>query len=129
MYQVLFLPFENICPVGWFNKCNQMCERYIDILNHWAFEVNQTGRVYQGILNIPLLICFTRIPAGYKHADGKKIDGRRVLVDVERGRTVKGWLPRRLGEILIFIKVFLLHTVYFRWGSWWHQKGWGRCQC
>jgi len=36
-------------------------------------------------------------PAAYKHADGKKIDGRRVLVDVERGRTVKGWLPRRLG--------------------------------
>ena len=38
-----------------------------------------------------------RSPAAYKHADGKKIDGRRVLVDVERGRTVKGWLPRRLG--------------------------------
>ncbi|KAI4822426.1 hypothetical protein KUCAC02_007977 [Chaenocephalus aceratus] len=36
-------------------------------------------------------------PAAYKHADGKKIDGRRVLVDVERGRTVKGWHPRRLG--------------------------------
>jgi U1 small nuclear ribonucleoprotein len=35
--------------------------------------------------------------SSYKHADGKKIDGRRVLVDVERGRTVKGWLPRRLG--------------------------------
>jgi len=35
--------------------------------------------------------------AAYKHADGKKIDGRRVLVDVERGRAVKGWLPRRLG--------------------------------
>jgi len=35
--------------------------------------------------------------SGYKHADGKKIDGKRVLVDVERGRTVKGWLPRRLG--------------------------------
>jgi len=33
----------------------------------------------------------------YKHADGKKIDGRRVLVDVERARTVKDWLPRRLG--------------------------------
>eukprot|EP01105_Mastigella_eilhardi_P007047 TRINITY_DN18517_c0_g1_i1.p1 TRINITY_DN18517_c0_g1~~TRINITY_DN18517_c0_g1_i1.p1 ORF type:complete len:406 (-),score=98.97 TRINITY_DN18517_c0_g1_i1:111-1253(-) len=33
----------------------------------------------------------------YKQADGKKIDGRRVLVDVERGRTVRGWLPRRLG--------------------------------
>lgn len=36
--------------------------------------------------------------AAYKHADGKKIDGRRVLVDVERGRTVKGWRPRRLGH-------------------------------
>lgn len=36
--------------------------------------------------------------AAYKHADGKKIDGRRVLVDVERGRTVKGWHPRRLGK-------------------------------
>lgn len=35
--------------------------------------------------------------SAYKHADGKKIDGRRVLVDVERARTVKGWLPRRLG--------------------------------
>jgi len=35
--------------------------------------------------------------ATYKHADGKKIDNRRVLVDVERARTVKGWLPRRLG--------------------------------
>ncbi|KAL7035312.1 hypothetical protein ACKWTF_008320 [Chironomus riparius] len=35
--------------------------------------------------------------SAYKHADGKKIDSRRVLVDVERARTVKGWLPRRLG--------------------------------
>ena len=33
----------------------------------------------------------------YKDADGRKINGRRILVDVERGRTVKGWLPRRLG--------------------------------
>uniref|UniRef100_A0A1D1ZHQ9 U1 small nuclear ribonucleoprotein n=1 Tax=Anthurium amnicola TaxID=1678845 RepID=A0A1D1ZHQ9_9ARAE len=33
----------------------------------------------------------------YKQADGRKIDGRRVLVDVERGRTVANWRPRRLG--------------------------------
>ncbi|KAH3766745.1 U1 small nuclear ribonucleoprotein 70 kDa [Pelomyxa schiedti] len=33
----------------------------------------------------------------WKQGDGKKIDGRRVLVDVERGRTVRGWRPRRLG--------------------------------
>ena len=36
--------------------------------------------------------------AAYKYADGRKIDGRRVLVDVERGRTVRNWLPRRLGR-------------------------------
>lgn len=33
----------------------------------------------------------------YKDADGLKILGRRILVDVERGRTVKDWKPMRLG--------------------------------
>eukprot|EP00116_Pleurobrachia_bachei_P001662 sb/3461924/ len=33
----------------------------------------------------------------FKYGDGKKIDGRRVVVDIERGRTVKNWKPRRLG--------------------------------
>lgn len=33
----------------------------------------------------------------YKRGDGMRVDGRRVLIDVERGRTVKGWRPRRLG--------------------------------
>ncbi|KAG8908329.1 hypothetical protein FRB99_007255 [Tulasnella sp. 403] len=33
----------------------------------------------------------------YKEADGLNILGKRVLVDVERGRTVRGWKPRRLG--------------------------------
>uniref|UniRef100_A0A0N4Z323 U1 small nuclear ribonucleoprotein 70 kDa n=1 Tax=Parastrongyloides trichosuri TaxID=131310 RepID=A0A0N4Z323_PARTI len=33
----------------------------------------------------------------YKEADGMKIDGMRILVDYERGRTRKDWLPRRLG--------------------------------
>ncbi len=27
----------------------------------------------------------------YKQADGRKIEGRRVVVDVERGRTVENW--------------------------------------
>ncbi|KAF9971272.1 hypothetical protein BGZ73_005820 [Actinomortierella ambigua] len=35
--------------------------------------------------------------AAYKDADGIKILGRRVVVDVERGRTVKGWKPKRFG--------------------------------
>ncbi|KAI8085122.1 uncharacterized protein BX664DRAFT_300853 [Halteromyces radiatus] len=35
--------------------------------------------------------------AAYKDADGMKLFGRRIQVDVERGRTVKNWKPRRLG--------------------------------
>ena len=35
--------------------------------------------------------------AAYKKSDGKKLDGRKILVDVERGRTVKNWRPMRLG--------------------------------
>ncbi|KAJ2235882.1 hypothetical protein GGI13_008550 [Coemansia sp. RSA 455] len=31
----------------------------------------------------------------FRRADATRILGRRVVVDVERGRTVKGWLPRR----------------------------------
>lgn len=48
-------------------------------------------------LNIHGKHFYKKFAAAYKHADGKKIDGKRVLVDVERARTVKGWLPRRLG--------------------------------
>jgi RNA recognition motif-containing protein len=33
----------------------------------------------------------------YRLADGRKIGNRRCVVDVERGRLVPGWLPRRLG--------------------------------
>ncbi|KAF2658899.1 RNA-binding domain-containing protein [Lophiostoma macrostomum CBS 122681] len=35
--------------------------------------------------------------AAYKETDGVRIKDRRVLVDVERGRTVAGWRPRRFG--------------------------------
>ncbi|MCO5613998.1 hypothetical protein L7F22_068278 [Adiantum nelumboides] len=35
--------------------------------------------------------------AAYKDAEGIKIKGRRAMVDVERGRTVKDWKPKRLG--------------------------------
>jgi U1 small nuclear ribonucleoprotein 70kDa len=33
----------------------------------------------------------------YDQANGMRIDGRRIIVDVERARTVPTWLPRRLG--------------------------------
>jgi len=35
--------------------------------------------------------------SAFKYGDGRKIDGRRVVVDIERGRTVKNWKPRRFG--------------------------------
>lgn len=35
--------------------------------------------------------------AAYKNADGRRIEDRRIVVDVERGRTVDDWKPRRLG--------------------------------
>ena len=35
--------------------------------------------------------------SAYRRTNHLEIAGRRVVVDVERGRTVKGWLPRRAG--------------------------------
>lgn len=35
--------------------------------------------------------------AAYREMDGRRIEDRRVIVDVERGRTSRDWLPRRLG--------------------------------
>ena len=32
-----------------------------------------------------------------RRADGRKIDGYKIIVDREFGRTKKGWYPRRLG--------------------------------
>ncbi|XP_003748634.1 U1 small nuclear ribonucleoprotein 70 kDa isoform X2 [Galendromus occidentalis] len=65
--------------------------------------IKQVSLIHSSISNKPRGYAFIEyaherdMHAAYKHADGKKIDSRRVLVDVERGRTVKGWLPRRLG--------------------------------
>jgi U1 small nuclear ribonucleoprotein len=33
----------------------------------------------------------------YRAADAMRIEGRDIVVDVERGHTVPTWLPRRLG--------------------------------
>mmetsp|Transcript_31780 Transcript_31780/g.46742 ORF Transcript_31780/g.46742 Transcript_31780/m.46742 type:complete len:438 (+) Transcript_31780:169-1482(+) len=33
----------------------------------------------------------------YRNADGMRVEGRCVIVDVERGHTVLNWCPRRLG--------------------------------
>ena len=33
----------------------------------------------------------------YRAADGMRVEGREIVVDVERGHTVPNWFPRRLG--------------------------------
>ncbi|KAF2718111.1 RNA-binding domain-containing protein [Polychaeton citri CBS 116435] len=35
--------------------------------------------------------------AAYKETDGIRIKDRRITVDIERGRTIPGWRPRRFG--------------------------------
>jgi len=42
--------------------------------------------------------------AAYRSADGKKIDGKRIIVDVERGRLSRNWKPRSLGGGLGFTR-------------------------
>merc|ERR1712241_1152817 len=77
------------------SKLKREFETYGPIKNIKMISDQKTGK--------PRGYCFIEFEqekdmhSAYKHADGKKIDGRRVLVDVERARTVKGWLPRRLG--------------------------------
>ena len=41
--------------------------------------------------------CMDLPVAAYARSEGVRIDGRRILVDVERGRTVPDWKPARLG--------------------------------
>lgn len=72
-----------------------------------AFEqfgtVKSCTVVHDSVTNTPRGYAFIEfdherdMKTAYKQGDGKKIDGRRVLVDVERGRTVRNWRPRRLG--------------------------------
>lgn len=37
------------------------------------------------------------VKKAYRRGEGLVLDGHRVVLDVERGRTVRGWVPRRLG--------------------------------
>merc|ERR1711968_125645 len=49
----------------------------------------------------------------YKKADGKKIEGRRIVADVERGRTAKDWRPMRFGGgNTSSFSIFLFLTIY-----------------
>lgn len=40
---------------------------------------------------------FNNFADAVSKADGRRIEGRKVIVDRELGRTKKDWLPRRLG--------------------------------
>ena len=66
-------------------------------------------------LDVPFGSCYVVFcyfgAAAYKYADGKKINDKRVVVDVERGRTVKGWRPRRLGKFFdVILSYMCAHT-------------------
>lgn len=45
------------------------------------------------ILNTPFFLHIVAV----RKMDGRRIEGRKVIVDRELGRTGKNWLPRRLG--------------------------------
>lgn len=60
---------------------------FLHLISHFLFI----------IIIIIKIACVMEFIAAYKQADGRKLDNRRVLVDVERGRTVPNWRPRRLG--------------------------------
>ncbi|CAE6441674.1 unnamed protein product, partial [Rhizoctonia solani] len=66
----------------------------------YAFIVYDREKDMKGILipcHAPTWKLNSVPTAAYKEADGISILGKRILVDVERGRTVRGWKPRRLG--------------------------------
>lgn len=48
-------------------------------------------------LTFNVIISFIHVTVAMDRANGRKVDGRRVVVDYERGRTKKEWVPRRLG--------------------------------
>lgn len=50
----------------------------------------------------------------YKMGDGKKIEGRRVLVDVERGRTVPNWYAQLPAHVPLRQRLLLMLTALIR---------------
>lgn len=64
----------------------------------YAFIVYERERDMKGLLFPRNVRASSQLwIAAYKESDGLQIMGKRILVDVERGRTVRGWKPRRLG--------------------------------
>lgn len=45
------------------------------------------------VSEFPLIV----IPVALERGNGRRVDGERVIVDYERGRINKDWLPRKLG--------------------------------
>jgi len=41
--------------------------------------------------------CICILVEAVKRGDGRRVDGRRIIVDRELGRTKATWYPRRLG--------------------------------
>ena len=55
----------------------------------------------EGVLRDYAFVEFERerdVKIAWREAIGMRLGGHRILVDVERGRTVNGWLPNRLDD-------------------------------
>ena len=87
-------PSANTCPsCPW---CSLSCCCSFDFY-YWISDSPIIGYSYQHLQLGSLTHCPLGRSAAYKQADGRKIDSKRLIVDVERGRTVPNWRPRRLG--------------------------------
>lgn len=78
-----------------------------------VFKGIKEGCPVQAKLSIRYSCTLNLFSEAYKKADGMKIDGRRVVVDYERGRTQKSWLPRRLGAFHSHVNYcyFMMYSV------------------
>ena len=107
--------------MGWFRELLCKASKRSELAeDHTIFTGERIAIVVRALLMSCLMCTLAILPPGkhrgyafiefehkkdmkeaYKQADGKKIEGRRVVVDVERGRTVEAWcVCRGCGHIL-----------------------------
>lgn len=73
----------------------QECEKYAE---------TKEVKIVRDLKNKPRGYAFVEmadesgVKAVYSKMKGKQFNGRTIVVDVERGRTVKDWKPRRFGN-------------------------------
>ena len=54
-----------------------------------------------------MISCFIQL---LEELHGKEVDGCTILVEYEAARSLKGWIPRRLGKGYVFICLNIMET-------------------